>query len=73
MELGISMVIVCSMSVINNTSKPKSVLKKKNNTVCYHIVRGSVVMGKSLTAHISGDENPTALLTKVILVERGGM
>ncbi len=28
-----------SMSVINNTLKPKSVLEKKNNTVCYHTVR----------------------------------
>ncbi len=34
-----------SMSVMNNTSKPESVLKKKNNSVCYHIVRESVAMG----------------------------
>ncbi len=55
-----------SMSVINNTSKPESVLKKKNNAVCYHTVRESVAMGESLTAHIDGDENPADLLTKVI-------
>ncbi len=35
-----------SMSVTNNTSKPKFVLKKKNNTVCYHTVCESVVMGE---------------------------
>ncbi len=55
-----------SMSVINNTSKPKSVLKKKNNAVCYHTVRESVAMGESLTTHIDGDENPADLLTKII-------
>ncbi len=54
-----------SMSVINNTSNPKSVLKKKN-AVCYHTVCESVEMGESLTAHIDGDENPADLLTKVI-------
>ncbi|KAL7455165.1 hypothetical protein ACHAXS_000352, partial [Conticribra weissflogii] len=46
-----------STSVINNTSKPESVLKTKNNAVCYHTVRESVAMGESLTAHIDGDEN----------------
>ncbi len=55
-----------SMSVINNTSKPGPVLKKKNNAVCYHTVRESVTMGESLTAHIDGDENPVDLLIKVI-------
>ncbi len=55
-----------SMSVINNTLKPGSVLKKKNNAVCHHTVRESVAMGESLTAHIDGDENPADLLTKVI-------
>ena len=47
-----------SMSVINNTSKPKSVLKKKNNAVCYHTVRESVAMGESLITYIDGDKNP---------------
>ncbi len=56
------------MSVINNTSKPESILKKKNNAVCYHTVSESVAMGKSVTAHINGDENPAALLTKVICI-----
>ncbi len=55
-----------SMSVINNTSKPEYVLKKKNNAVCYHTVRELVAMGELLTAQINGDENPADLLTKVI-------
>ncbi len=61
-----------SMSVIDNTSKPKSVLKKTNNTVCYHTVPESVAIGESLTAHINGDENPTDLLMKVICSGNGG-
>ncbi len=55
-----------SMSVINNTSKPESVLKKNNNAVYYHTVYESVAMGESLTAHTDGDENPADLWTKVI-------
>ncbi len=37
-----------SISLINNTSKPKSALKKKNKTVCYHAVHEPVTMGESL-------------------------
>ncbi len=44
--------------VINNTSKPESVLKKKNNAVCYHTVHESVAMGKSLITYLDGDDNP---------------
>ncbi|KAL7460010.1 hypothetical protein ACHAXS_000478 [Conticribra weissflogii] len=55
-----------SMSVINNTSKLESVLKKKNKAVCYHTVCKPVAMGESLTTHIDGNGNPTDLLTKVI-------
>ncbi len=33
-----------SMSVINDTLKPESILKKKNNTVCYHTVHESVAI-----------------------------
>ncbi len=55
-----------SMYVINNTSKPESVLKKKNNTVCHHSRHKSEAMGESLTTHIDGVENPAELFTKVI-------
>ncbi len=55
-----------SMLVINNTFKPESILKNKNNTVCYHTVHESVAMGGSLTTHINGNENSTDLLAKVL-------
>ena len=33
-----------NMSVIHNTSKPESILKKKSNSICYTFVRESVAM-----------------------------
>ena len=32
------------MSVVHNTSKPESVLRKKRNSVCYHAVCETVAM-----------------------------
>ncbi len=55
-----------SMSVINNTSKPISLLKKKKNAVCYHTICESVTMCEYLTTQIDGEENPADLLMKVI-------
>ena len=55
-----------NMSVINNTSKPESTLKKKSNSICYHAVREAVAMGEALTAHIRSEDNPADLATKVL-------
>lgn len=46
------------MSIINNASRPESMLQKKSNTVCYHSVRESV--------NIPGVENSADLTTKVM-------
>ena len=54
-----------NMSVIHNTQRPESTLKKKSNSICYHAVRESVAMGESLTGHIATTENPADLATKV--------
>ena len=54
------------MSVIHNTQKPESTLKKKSNAICYHFARESVAMGESRTGHIDTKENPADLATKVI-------
>ena len=35
-----------NMSVIYNTSRPESTLKKKINSICYHAVREAVVSGE---------------------------
>ena len=56
-----------NMSVINNTQKPESVLKKKSNSICYHAIREAVAMGEILTTHIATGENVADLATKVIM------
>jgi hypothetical protein len=55
-----------NMSVIHNTQKPESMLKKKSNSICYHFCRESVAMGETLTAHIRSEENPADICTKLI-------
>ena len=59
-----------NMSVIHNTQKPQSTLKKKSNSICYHFVREAVAMGECLTSHIRSEENPADICTKII---PGGM
>ena len=56
-----------NMSVVTNSSKPESQLKKKCNSICYHAVRESVAMGESLVSHISTDKNPADLMTKTLV------
>ena len=41
-----------NMSVIHNTQRPESTLKKKSNSICFHAIRESVAMGEMATAHI---------------------
>jgi hypothetical protein len=55
-----------NMSVIHNTQRPESMLKKKSNLICYHAIRESVAMGESLTGHIGTNENVGDLATKVL-------
>jgi hypothetical protein len=55
-----------NMSVIHNTQRPESVLKKKSIAICYHFMRESVAMGECLTAHIRSEDNPADLCTKVM-------
>ena len=55
-----------NMSVISNTSRPESVLRKKSISVYYHAVCGSAAMGESLVGQIPSKENIADLLTKVL-------
>ena len=59
-----------NMSVIHNTQRPESTLKKKSNSICYHACRESVAMNEMVTTHIPTALNPADLATKVI---PGGM
>ena len=58
------------MSVIHNTQRPESVLKKKSNSK-----RESVAMGEMMTAHVRSADNPADICTKIISnsVKRGSL
>ena len=55
-----------NMSVIHNTQRPESTLKKKSNSICYHAIRESVAMGECMTGHVSTHLNPADIGTKVL-------
>ena len=59
-----------NVSVVYNTSRPESVLRKKSNSVCYHALNKSVVIGESLVGHIPSKDNVTDLMTKVFYEQR---
>ena len=54
-----------NMSVIYNTQRPESVLRKKHNAICYHAIRESVAMNESITTHVRSEDNPADLCTKI--------
>jgi hypothetical protein len=55
------------MSVLYNTQRPESVLKKKSNAICYHKIWEAVAMGECLTGHISTHNSPADISTKSML------
>lgn len=63
---GPSFIYGDNMSVIHNTQRPESTLKKKSNSVCYHAVREAVAMGECLTGHVPTHDNPADICTKIM-------
>jgi len=55
-----------NMSVIHNTQKPESTLKKKSHSICYHFIREAAAMGEIRTGHVGTDDNPADIATKII-------
>jgi hypothetical protein len=55
-----------NMSVVHNTQRPESVLRKKSNSICYHAVRESSAMGESIIGHVPSVDNPADICTKVV-------
>ena len=55
-----------NMSVINNTLKPESVLRKKSNIICYHFICEAVAMKECLTTHVPNLRNFADLLAKCL-------
>ena len=56
-----------NMSMIRNTQRLVSTLKKKLKSICYLVIREAIVIEEILTGHVKMDENPTDSLTKVVL------
>jgi hypothetical protein len=54
------------MSVVHNTHRPESVLKKKSNSICYYAVRESTAMGESIIGHEPSVDNPADMCTNVV-------
>ena len=52
-------------SQVTNLTKPKSTLKRKCNSICYHFICESVAMGESAITHLRSDQNSADLMTKV--------
>jgi hypothetical protein len=48
-----------NISVVHNTQRPESVLKKKSNSICYHAARESAAMGESIIGHVPSVDNPS--------------
>ena len=59
--------IICdNESIVNNLSKVKSVLNKKNNLLAYHYVRWEVAAGIITVGWIAGNENLADISTKLL-------
>ena len=63
---GPSFVYGDNMSVIHNTQRPESMLRKKSNSICYHAIREAVAINELLTGHVSTHHNPADIATKVV-------
>jgi hypothetical protein len=63
---GPTLVYCDNMSVVHNTTKPESTLKKKSNEICYHFCRESITMGETLVCHIRTHENVADVATKIL-------
>ncbi len=50
---------------VTNSTIPELTLKKKCDSICYHVVQESVVMGESLITQIDSGDNLSDLMTKV--------
>ena len=64
---GLTLIYSDNMSVIHNTQRPESTLKKKSNSICYHAVREAVAAQIMQICHINGKENLADCLTKLVV------
>jgi hypothetical protein len=56
------------VSVLHNTTNPESTLKKKSNSIAYHLCRESVAMDEMRVGYVKTDDNfAEDLMTKKVL------
>jgi hypothetical protein len=55
-----------NMYVFRNNQRPESVLKKKSNSTCYHVVCELAAMGESIIRHAPSVDNPADICTKLV-------
>jgi hypothetical protein len=55
-----------NMSVVHNTQRPESFLKKKSSSICYHAVHESAAMGESIIGNVPSVDNTTDICTQVV-------
>ena len=58
-------VLADNMSVVHNTSRPESTLKKKSNSIVYHFIRESATASEIQISHVESKENISDMLTKI--------
>jgi hypothetical protein len=63
---GPTYVYVDNMSVVHNTHRPESVLKKNPNSICYHTLSESSSMVDSIIGHGFSVENPANIFVKLL-------
>ena len=61
---GPAYIVADNQSVLANTTIPDSALKKKSQSIAYHMVREGVARNEWRTAYISTNSNEADLLTK---------
>ena len=62
---GPSYIFGDNKSQVTNSTKPESTLKRKCNSICYHFICESIVMGESAVTHFKTGHNSSDLMTKV--------
>ena len=55
-----------NQSVLVNSSKPDSRLKKKSNSVAYHFIREGTARDEWRFCYIESKDNPSDLATKIL-------
>ena len=57
-------VMVDNMSMVTNTTRPESTLKKKSNSITYNFIRESAVAKEIKIQHVRTKENTSDMLSK---------